>query len=124
MSKPEDSLKPTGIPTHVLYMNSLNTFSDNIIQIIPAVEQASESVVNGVMNIIEDSAMIANTVTRNGLSDLLKSSFSEMLNQHGVLELIRNIPESRSSLTKAITTTQLYQWSDGLSHRVQMISIS
>ena len=50
----------------------VSEISSNIQQIIPAKEQSFQNAINGIIEIIEDSARVANTVTRVGLVDLLK----------------------------------------------------
>ena len=87
LPKSTDIIKPTGIPPHVLYMSSLTEISQNIEQIIPAIEQSSQNAVTGIMEIIEDRALTANTVTRTGLLELMKNSLTEMMDENGILDL-------------------------------------
>ena len=84
--KPNDLLTATGIPPHVMLLNNLNQISNNVALIIPAVEKSTRQSVAGLEHIIEERAMVANTVTREGLMDIINNSLSEVLNRHGIFK--------------------------------------
>eukprot|EP00834_Sanchytrium_tribonematis_P003532 NODE_139_length_16235_cov_0.569038.p3 type:complete len:603 gc:universal NODE_139_length_16235_cov_0.569038:14135-15943(+) len=92
-----DVLTATGIPPFVNIINNLVTLNESILKILPALEKSSNDTAQMIINELEDRAIGAGTVTRDGLTDLLKQSVLEILNQNGVIDAIQQINSGNNS---------------------------
>ena len=59
-------------------------------QIIPAIQISTQEAVQGIEAVLENRAIGAGTVTRDGLQDVLSTAITDMLQQHGVIDFINN----------------------------------
>lgn len=80
----DDMIRPTGIPPHVSLLLQVQELNQHVLAVIPAVERIQGTVVDGVTAVLEERAVGANTVTRAGLDELIKSSVSAVLIQSGL----------------------------------------
>lgn len=65
-------MRPTGVPPYIALLNSLETCSENIKSVG---ENLVPDVVSGVTGVLEERAIGAGTVTRDGLSEMLTEVF-------------------------------------------------
>ena len=74
----------TGVPPHITLLNRMMMISNEIHQILPAINTATENTAQRIIQELEDRAIGAGTVTRTGLEDLLRSTLDQVLADRGV----------------------------------------
>ena len=72
LASAKESMRPTGVPPYIALLNSLETCSENIKSVG---ENLVPDVVSGVTGVLEERAIGAGTVTRDGLSEMLTEVF-------------------------------------------------
>lgn len=87
-----DNIRPSGIPPHVSQLNVLKTVSNDLQKIIPVIQQVVPQVISGVVEQIEERAMVANTVTRDGLENVLNTC----LERAGIFDLVQQVGSLRN----------------------------
>jgi hypothetical protein len=97
MSRPDDPIQPTGVPPHISLLNQMMNMTEEMKAIIPAVDRIVPRVVNGVETVLEERAIGAGTVTRDGLEVLLKKSLQDT----GIFEIVDHLRE-RSTPTTSV----------------------
>ena len=81
---PDDVMQATGVPPHVILLNEMNHVSENL-------SQVSDRVVQGVIEVLEERAIGAGTVTRDGLHDMI----GECLSEFGLTTLVAELRSQR-----------------------------
>eukprot|EP00834_Sanchytrium_tribonematis_P008368 NODE_959_length_2884_cov_0.214363.p1 type:complete len:297 gc:universal NODE_959_length_2884_cov_0.214363:657-1547(+) len=92
-----DRIQATGIPPHTQLLMNLLEISDSINSIIPAVNQATESIAEKIIQELEDRAIGAGTVTRDGLQQLLSEVSRNLLSfmrEEGILSSNNQVIDS------------------------------
>jgi hypothetical protein len=84
-----DSYTATGLPPHISLLSEMKRIRGDIYNVLPKLESVSVDVVEGVVRELEDRAIGAGTVTRDGLRDLLKTTLQES-GLMSVLDMIQN----------------------------------
>ena len=88
LPKANDVLKATGVPPHIMQLNKIKEISDNISKIIPAIEKSTKDAIAGLVNVLEERAIGANTVTYEGLSKSINNTLTSVLKDTGLLDLV------------------------------------
>eukprot|EP00834_Sanchytrium_tribonematis_P008005 NODE_831_length_3642_cov_0.596669.p1 type:complete len:758 gc:universal NODE_831_length_3642_cov_0.596669:113-2386(+) len=87
----DDPITATGIPPTVALLCQMTVLNESIMQIIPTLERTAQATVNAIVVELEERAIGAGTVTRDGLLGLLNDSIFGVLNQHGIIHAIQNM---------------------------------
>ena len=121
-----NSMHATGVPPHVSLLIRLTNISNAVSILGPNLASMPTQVAKEIEKILEERAIGAGTVTRDGLSDLLKN----ILKDSGLNRLIENmnsnapIQESDSRGLEKNSNLNLptngvnYRWSNGLFYRL------
>lgn len=72
---------PTGIPPHTSLLREMKSLLDQMKSVIPAIAEASANTVEDITRMLEDRAIGAGTVTREGLQSLLTQELERFLGQ-------------------------------------------
>lgn len=83
-ASPSSSMQPTGIPNHTTYILNERTRDDAVAKLLPAITVMSDQIINGVINVLEERAIGAGTVTRDGLEEMI----DRCIGKTGILELV------------------------------------
>ena len=90
-------IKPTGIPPHIYLMlkmesltNSMSTFGDNITTL-------KKDVLQGFSDILEEKAISASTITRDGMVTLLDQQLQQQMQKFKLPELLDIVQELRAA---------------------------
>lgn len=112
----DPSMTATGLPPFILIMNEVKECRKEVTAVIPAVESSVPKVVGGVTQVLEDRAIGAGTVTRDGLRNML----NEVLNKAGLFEAVERMRASSGAPSAPPNQAQesnLFMW-NGSFHRV------
>ena len=103
------TMRATGIPPHITILTKMASLETKM----DAVPQLVAQVIEGVTQVLEDRAIGAGTVTRDGLHDMLK----DILSQAGVYDAVKalrgsSLPAANSSgsSSEAAATGTAYLW--------------
>lgn len=121
LNEPTDTIRASGIPPHVSLLSQMTQISNNVQLVIPELRNITPSTVAGVVKELEDRAIGAGTVTREGMESLL----NEILQRTHLNELWGAIENLRIPLPVPVVTEesipnesrQPFMWNDSL-HRV------
>jgi hypothetical protein len=69
----------TGIPPHTSLLKEMKIVCEEIKQVLPAIDTITERTVNGINKLLEDKAIGAGSVTREGLKEILRDEFSKYM---------------------------------------------
>jgi hypothetical protein len=97
----KDSLHATGIPPHIGLLVSMEEQIGTIRSLASKMDQVAPSVVDGVIKVLEERAIGAGTVTREGLDTLL----SDVLARTGIIDFIQNFPQREAQPHPSTTST-------------------
>ena len=111
-----DEFKPTGIPPHVLLMNEVADLRSQICKIMPAIVETSDVITNKIVTVLEERAMVSNTVTRDGLLELITDSISNILEANGVMRNQLQEPEIEPEVILNPIVPNVFFW--GGAHHV------
>ena len=116
LGKASDKFKTTGVPPHSSLLLKLHETMSAVQQCIPAIEAVVPKVVGAVVKELEDRAIGAGTVTREGLENVLM----DVLRAAGVLQMVSRTTTAEVSrpleeIDQNISVT--YLW-DGKLHRL------
>jgi hypothetical protein len=102
----DDPIQATGIPPHVTVLLRMNDIERKLDQVVPAMTNLQSSIVDGITNVLEERAIGAGTVTRDGLQEMLH----DLLVQTGVTtlkeDLLRQCNGMGQSSAPAVEETQ------------------
>lgn len=82
----------TGIPPHVQLMSQFYNIQQSMETIVGAIRDCSKETVQGVINAIEDRAMIAGHVTPDRIESLIETSIQRALNANGLQDILNTHP--------------------------------
>lgn len=99
----------TGIPPHTSLLRNMTSMVNAIQKVIPAIDAAKNQIVDGVVQVLEDRAIGAGTVTRDGLQQLLSSELERYLGTSH-LSSERVLEENGNENQQNSTQPQLYFW--------------
>jgi hypothetical protein len=102
-------ISPTGIPPHTSLLRELATVTNRVNDVIPAINARGQQVVNDLIDVLEDRAIGAGTVTRDGLQQILAAEFERFMG-------IQNMATTNdvSSLHQDVVQNSLFTWEEGL----------
>jgi hypothetical protein len=101
---PSDALQPTGIPLYGTILAEIETMRQEIGAIVHALRSNVEPIVQGVVNEIQDRARANSGVTYDGLlHDAVSSSFLNVLQTNGVLDMVKRYNNAGRGNTTAPT---------------------
>lgn len=104
-SLPEDSISATGVPPHINLLKNMMALSQGVKEIVPALNNIPTKIIDGVINVLEERAIGAGTVTFTGLQQMIQQCFNEA----GVTALVN----LHNTIAPAPVTTQpnpLHMW--------------
>jgi hypothetical protein len=105
IAEPSDLIQPTGVPPHVMLLTQMQQMAQSVNVIVP-------QVIEGVIDVLEERAIGARTVTRDGLEQMIKNC----LEQAGVAQLVQRLSEPsqhqvvESSSPQSREQGRLYTW--------------
>jgi len=106
----EVSLKKnaTGIPPHISILSQIKDFSAEVKQILPALVDSVQKTVDGITNILEERAIGAGTVTKDGLEKMIRSTMESVMN---MVNLTPNpLAEETIQETNSDFNIKMFQW--------------
>jgi hypothetical protein len=105
---PGDSITATGIPPHISMLTEIQECSKQIATVVPAVDAAVPKMVDGVIEVLEERAIGAGTVTRNGLESMLTS----VLDKAGLFQAVEMIRKRDASDAQMVSSSSVAHGSD------------
>jgi hypothetical protein len=90
LNAPGDSIVATGVPPHVSILEQMKTLAENVSDVVPALHKVASDVIRGVVEEIENRALSAGTVTRDGMETLILTC----LEKSGLSQLARRLDNS------------------------------
>lgn len=95
LGRPSDKITATGIPPHVTLLLKIKAMTDSVKDILPAIAEIPKQVVDEVNNALEERAVNAGTVTRDGLQEMITACLA----QAGVQDMVANFRSNGSGAT-------------------------
>lgn len=122
-----DQIQATGIPPFVSILRDVKSLKIHMDKLEANQRTISRDVIDGVVQVLEDRAIGAGTVTRDGLRDLLRS----VLRDEGIIEAGRRINnpsqsstvETDNETTQQLMTPRIYSWNGRLSRLPQSFTL-
>ena len=71
----------TGVPPHINMLNQMNQVKNNLMQLVPEIQNVSKVTVENLVKELEERAIGAGTVTRDGLEALLRNVVAEAIQE-------------------------------------------
>ena len=104
----------SGIPPHTQLLRELTTMRNQNQDLIPAIDAARQRAVEDIIQVLEDRAIGAGTVTRDGLRDLLANELERVL---GNVRRGDDAPEEQPQGQQEQAASQVFHWQGGI-HRL------
>lgn len=103
----EDPMKPTGLTPNVSVCSRLHDLEEKVAELTSTIPRIAPQVVDGVINVLEERAIGAGTVTSNGL----ENTINKCLDKCGVFKLVDKIDQlgnpKSTERNKNLTSTAL-----------------
>ena len=74
----------TGVPPHISIITEMRNIQGKILEILPTVNNSVDMTIAGIIKELENRAIGAGTVTRDGLEGLLRATLEQVLAERGV----------------------------------------
>ena len=99
-------LPSTGIPPHTNILREMKTMISEMKLIRPKIDESVEKTVDGIIGVLEDRAISAGTVTRDGLQQLLSQELQKFLGSRGNSETEEPAAEDSNRVQENL----MFQW--------------
>ena len=114
--KDEVDIAPTGIPPHTSMLRELTKLRQSVDVVVPEVRTSSVNTIDGIIAVLEERAIGAGTVTRDGVAHMLEEQMSRLM---AILEsgpqVRRPSPEAESAAASEedVQSEITFDWDDG-----------
>lgn len=101
-NEPGVKIRATGIPPHIGIICNLDRVSENLLHVTSVVQETGQKTVDGVIQVLEDHAIGAGTVTFNGLNSAINtctenSKLMDMVQKIMQTQVISQVPTQQNN---------------------------